>query len=62
MTDLFDAQGSPMTGDAGSVALYDRAIDRSVCGSTRMRPDAAGKLAGALDPVPMAHVLTAYPT
>ena len=59
MTDLLDAHGNPMTGDAGSVALYDRAIDRLL----RFDPDAldaAGELAGAADPVPMAHVLTAY--
>lgn len=57
--DLLDAHGNPMTGDAGTIALYDRAIDRLV----RFHPnvlDAAGDLAGAGEPVPMAHVLTAY--
>ena len=41
------------------VARYDRAIDRLV----RFHPEAvdlAGELAGAADPAPMAHALTAY--
>jgi tetratricopeptide (TPR) repeat protein len=59
MTDVLDAHGNPMTGDADTVALYDQAIDRLV----RFHPaalDLADQLAGAVDVVPMASVLTAY--
>ncbi len=59
MPDLLDAHGNPMTAGAGTVATYDRAVDRLV----RFDPEAldlAGELAGAADPVPMAHVLAAY--
>ncbi len=59
MTDLLDAHGNPMRGDADTVDLYDRTIDRLV----RFNPEAldlADELAGATDPVPMAHVLRAY--
>ena len=59
MSTLHDDHGNPMTGDAATVALYDRALDRLV----RFHPEAvdlAGELAGAADPAPMAHALTAY--
>lgn len=54
-----DAHGNPMTGDADTVALYDRAIDRFL----RFHPeviDLATRLATQDAPVPMAHVLVAY--
>jgi tetratricopeptide (TPR) repeat protein len=59
MSTLHDDHGNPMTGDAATVALYDRALDRLV----RFHPDAvdlAGELAAADEPAPMAHALTAY--
>ena len=58
-THLLDDHGNPMSGDATTVALYDRAIDRLV----RFHPDVvdlAGELSGADHPVPMAHALIAY--
>jgi hypothetical protein len=51
--------GLEMTGDADTIDLYARAIDRLL----RFDPevlDLATQLAGADDPVPMAHVLMAY--
>jgi hypothetical protein len=56
---LADAHGNPMTGDADTIGLYDRAIDRFV----RFHPevvDLAVELAGRDDPAPMAHALIAY--
>ena len=53
------SHGNPMSGDAATIDLYDRAIDRLV----RFHPEAvdlAGELAGADDPAPMAHALIAY--
>jgi tetratricopeptide (TPR) repeat protein len=54
-----DAHGNPMTGDAATIALYDRAVDQLV----RYHPDVvdlAIELGSADSPVPMAHALTAY--
>lgn len=54
-----DAHGNAMTGDAATVDLYDRAIDRLL----RFDPvvvDLATELASADEPAPMAHVLLAY--
>ncbi|MET0145402.1 MAG: tetratricopeptide repeat protein [Ilumatobacteraceae bacterium] len=54
-----DAHGNSMSGDAATVELYDRALDRLL----RFHPaavDLAVELAGADDPVPMAHALMAY--
>jgi hypothetical protein len=54
-----DAHGNPMSGDADTIRLYDRAIDRLV----RYHPqviDLATELAGQETPVPMAHALVAY--
>jgi tetratricopeptide (TPR) repeat protein len=54
-----DAHGNPMSGDADTIRLYDRAIDRLV----RYDPEAvdlATQLAGQEAPVPMAHALIAY--
>lgn len=59
MTALLDAHGNPMTGDADTIDLYDRTIDRLL----RFHPEAldlAGELGGADDPVPMALAVTAY--
>ena len=59
MSMLHDDHGNPTSGDAATVGLYDRALDRLV----RFHPEAvdlAGELAGATDPAPMAHALTAY--
>jgi hypothetical protein len=59
MTMLHDDHGNSMSGDAATVALYDRALDRLV----RFHPEAvdlAGELAEAAEPAPMAHALTAY--
>ena len=54
-----DDHGNPITADADTITLYDRAIDRFV----RFHPevvDLAGELAGQDDPAPMAHALIAY--
>ncbi len=56
---IADAHSNPMTGDAASVEVYDRALDRLV----RFHPevvDLATALATADEPVPMANVLFAY--
>ena len=56
---IADAHGNPMTGDAASVEVYDRALDRLV----RFHPevvDLATALATVDEPVPMANVLFAY--
>ena len=54
-----DAHGNAMTADAGTIELYDRAIDRFV----RFHPDVvelALELTAASNPVPMAQALLAY--
>jgi tetratricopeptide (TPR) repeat protein len=54
-----DANGNPISGDAGTIARYDRAIDHLL----RFRPEAvelATELAGEEAPAPMVHALIAY--
>lgn len=59
MTGGLDVHANPMTGDADTIALYDKAIDRLV----RFHPqvlDIAGTLTTADDVAPMANALLAY--
>ncbi len=54
-----DAHNNPITGDADTIELYDRAIDRLV----RFHPDVvalAGQLTADPTPAPMASALAAY--
>jgi tetratricopeptide (TPR) repeat protein len=54
-----DAHGNPFTGDAATIALYDRAIDRLL----RFHPDIvelSGELTSGGSVAPMALALTAY--
>jgi tetratricopeptide (TPR) repeat protein len=56
---LLDAHGNPMSGDAATIELYDRAIDRFV----RFHPEVitlATELAMQEAPAPMSHALIAY--
>jgi hypothetical protein len=56
---VIDGHGNPMSGDAASVELYDRAVDRFV----RFHPDVVDLATALVEvdrPAPMAHALMGY--